>query len=272
MFATMLWTVTDMWSLQNHISEYGEPFENCNFLGFCPKRLKSVTDGHWTHSLKAPFYMFWFSWSHYNHNLDETCHSLQDIPCTVQFWRRGVRQFWSKCYNFLRPKHTKRAKWYFCYFGTPYLPFSPRHPLHSAVLKEGGETAAEAVGDQIRHQASWLAHSPLFLCFCISVLRRFFASVAQQLWQFRRSDLPSNILTGPFSSISVLLYFCISVSLYFFASVYMFLCSSTARAIYEIRSDQTSRFFCIYLVLCFFFSLLLFFCIICFSVSQQQKQ
>ena len=59
---------------------------------FCPKRLKSVTDGHWTHPLKAPFYMFWLSWSHYNHNLDETCHSLQDIPCTVQFWRRGVRQ------------------------------------------------------------------------------------------------------------------------------------------------------------------------------------
>ena len=38
------------------------------------------------------------------------------------------------------------------------LPLPPGHALHGAVLEEGRQAAAEAVGDQVRHQAAGLAH------------------------------------------------------------------------------------------------------------------
>ena len=42
-----------------------------------------------------------------------------------------------------------------------YLPLPPGHALHGAVLEEGRQAAAEAVGDQVRHQAAGLAHLSL---------------------------------------------------------------------------------------------------------------
>lgn len=46
------------------------------------------------------------------------------------------------------------------------LPLPPGHALHGAVLEEGRQAAAEAVGDQVRHQAAGLAH--LLISFFLS--------------------------------------------------------------------------------------------------------
>jgi len=166
----------------------------------------------WKDNLFSPYqclYDFWRLWFdfHFDILLLQFCRLVRRVqPCFVdgvsgcargQDWVASTFfGFTNLAFSFLR-----------------FLPFSPGHALHSAVLKEGGEATAEAVRDQVRHQTSGLAHFSVFLLFCISVFLflYFCFSVLQQLGQYNIKSAIRHPDWSIFFCISLFLHFCVSV-------------------------------------------------------------